>query len=86
MQPMMVVSSGGPLPDLAIVVFARWIWRYRSELAPLGVALLVACLGWYAHAALPAGAFELGTPPLDVGVPPRPLLNATHYQVIPASV
>ncbi len=54
MQPMMVINSGDPLPDLVIVVIARWAWRYRSELAPLGVALLVAGAGWYAHHALNA--------------------------------
>ena len=52
MQPMMVIDSGNPLPDLVVVVIARWAWRYRSELAPLGVACLVAGLGWYAHRAL----------------------------------
>ena len=52
MQPMMVINSGDPFPELAVVIIARWTWRYRSELAPLGVALLVAGLGWYAHAAL----------------------------------
>jgi S-DNA-T family DNA segregation ATPase FtsK/SpoIIIE len=52
MQPMMVINSGDPFPDLAIVVIGRWLWRYRSELAPLAVALLVAGFGWYAHAAL----------------------------------
>ena len=52
MQPMMVISSGDPLPELAVVIIARWAWRYRSELAPLGVACLVAGFGWYAHAAL----------------------------------
>jgi hypothetical protein len=38
MQPMMVINLGDPLPDLAAVIIARWAWRYRSELAPLGVA------------------------------------------------
>ncbi len=52
MQPMMVINSGDPFPELVIVVIARWAWRYRSELAPLGVALLVAGFGWYTHAAL----------------------------------
>ncbi len=52
MQPMMVIGSGDPLPDLVVVVIARWAWRYRSELAPLGVACLVAAFGWYAHRAL----------------------------------
>jgi S-DNA-T family DNA segregation ATPase FtsK/SpoIIIE len=52
MQPMMVISSGDPFPERAVVIIARWTWRYRSELAPLGMALLVAGLGSYAHAAL----------------------------------
>jgi predicted DNA-binding transcriptional regulator AlpA len=52
MQPMMVISPGDPLPELAITVISRFAWRYRSELAPLGAALLAAGLGWYAHAAL----------------------------------
>jgi S-DNA-T family DNA segregation ATPase FtsK/SpoIIIE len=52
MQPMMVLSSGDSFPDLAIMVFARWLWRYRSELAPVGAACLLAALGFYAHVAL----------------------------------
>jgi hypothetical protein len=52
MQPMMVLSSGDPIPKLAIVVIAEWTWRNRSELAPLAVAAFVASFGWYAHAAL----------------------------------
>ena len=52
MQPMMVINSGGPLPELAAVIIARWAWRYRSELAPLGIACAVAGSGSYAHAAL----------------------------------
>jgi hypothetical protein len=51
MQPMMVINSGDPFPELAIVVISRWAWRYRSELAPLGAALAAVGLGWYAHAA-----------------------------------
>ena len=54
MQPMMILNPGDPLPDLAVVIIARWAWRYRSELAPLGVALLVAGFGSYARAALPS--------------------------------
>ena len=54
MQPMMVINPGDPFPELAIVIISRWAWRYRSELAPLGVACAVAAIGSYAHAALPA--------------------------------
>src|SRR5260370_21965731 len=54
MQPMMVIGSGDGFPELAVVVIARWAWRYRSELAPLGVALIVAGFRLYAPAALSA--------------------------------
>jgi S-DNA-T family DNA segregation ATPase FtsK/SpoIIIE len=37
-----------------MVVIARWVWRYRSELAPVGIAALTAVSGWYAHTALSA--------------------------------
>jgi hypothetical protein len=56
MQPLIVVNSGDPLPELAIVVIARLVQRYRSELAPLGVTGALAGAGWWAHAALPAVA------------------------------
>jgi hypothetical protein len=55
MQPMMFISPGDQLPELAITVISRWVWRYRSELAPVGVALLMLVLGWYAHVALSRG-------------------------------
>ena len=38
MQPMVVMNAGDPLPDLVIVILARLLWRYRSELAPLTTA------------------------------------------------
>jgi S-DNA-T family DNA segregation ATPase FtsK/SpoIIIE len=53
MQPMMVISPGDPLPERAVTIISRWAWRYRSELAPIGAALLAAGLGWYAHHTLP---------------------------------
>jgi FtsK/SpoIIIE family len=56
MQPLIVVNSGDPLPELAIVVIARLVQRYRSELAPFGVTGALAGAGWWAHAALPAVA------------------------------
>jgi hypothetical protein len=56
MQPMMVVNSGDPLPELVIAVIGRLVWRYRSELAPAAVtAALVGAGGWL-HAAHPATA------------------------------
>jgi hypothetical protein len=53
MQPMLMINSGDPIPHLAVMIIARWVWRYRSELAPLGIAVLMAAFGRYAHAALP---------------------------------
>ena len=38
-QPMMVINSGSDLPELASTAIARAIWRYRSELAPIAVAV-----------------------------------------------
>ena len=47
---MVVINSGDPLPDLVIVILARWSWRYRSELAPLAVAVITALTAWLLHA------------------------------------
>lgn len=52
MQPMMWINPGDQLPEIAIVIISRWMWRYRSELAPVGVACLMIVLGWYAHVAM----------------------------------
>jgi hypothetical protein len=38
MQPMMVINSGDPFPELAIVIITRWAFRHRSAFAPLWVA------------------------------------------------
>jgi hypothetical protein len=37
-QPMMVINSGSDLPETAAAAIFRAVWRYRSELAPIGVA------------------------------------------------
>jgi FtsK/SpoIIIE family len=50
MQPMIVMNTGDGLPELVIVVIARWAWRYRSELAPLSLAIATALSGWALHA------------------------------------
>jgi hypothetical protein len=39
LQPMVFINADDPLPDLAAVVITRTLWRYRSELAPLALAL-----------------------------------------------
>lgn len=38
LQPMMLISSGDQLPEIAAVLIFRWLWRYRSELAPVTLA------------------------------------------------
>jgi FtsK/SpoIIIE family len=46
MQPMMLLTGNDQLPETAAVLVLRWVWRYRSELAPLyavGAVLSVAC-------------------------------------------
>jgi FtsK/SpoIIIE family len=49
LQPMILINSGDPLPDLIIVIICRWIWRYRSELAPPAVAALAALVALALH-------------------------------------
>jgi hypothetical protein len=53
MQPMVVINSGDPLPDLIIVTLTRWMWRYSSELAPLTLATAVALAAWVLHTTHP---------------------------------
>ena len=55
MQPMVVINSGDPLPDLVIVTITRWLWRYRSELAPLNFAAAVLLTAWALHASYRIG-------------------------------
>lgn len=53
LQPMVVINSDDQLPDLVIVVIGRWLWRYRSELAPLTVSVTVAAVAAILHATHP---------------------------------
>ena len=53
LQPMMVMNSGEPFPETVGVVLLRWAWRYRSELAPLGVTAGIECAAWWLHATRP---------------------------------
>ena len=39
LQPMMVINTGDAFPETLGLVLARQAWRYRSELAPVGVAV-----------------------------------------------
>jgi hypothetical protein len=40
-QPMMVFGHGDQLPETAAVAIGRAMWRYRSELAPIAVSVLI---------------------------------------------
>lgn len=54
MQPMMVINTDpGQFPVPVGVIMARLAWRYRSELAPLAVAVLLLIVAWWAHANWP---------------------------------
>ena len=53
LQPMMVINSGEPFPETVGVVLLRWAWRYRSELAPLGVTVGIVGAAWWLHADRP---------------------------------
>jgi hypothetical protein len=53
LQPMVVINSSDPLPDLVLVTICRCLWRYRSELTPPAIAALVMLAGWMLHDARP---------------------------------
>lgn len=54
MQPMMFFNADpSQFPIPAGVLLARWAWRYRSELAPVGVAAGIFATGWWAHGTIP---------------------------------
>lgn len=52
-QPMMVFSHGDQLPETAAVAIGRTLWRYRSELAPVAVAVLIVTAAVMLHRAHP---------------------------------
>jgi hypothetical protein len=51
LQPMVVVNPGDPLPETAATEIGRWLWRYRSELAPIVLAALIALAALGLHTA-----------------------------------
>ena len=53
MQPMMVINSGDQLPETIGLLLLRWAWRYRSELAPLYLTVLIVGASWWLHVARP---------------------------------
>jgi hypothetical protein len=60
LQPMIFISPGDRLPETAAVVLARLAWRYRSELAPLALSILLALAGWALHLTHPAWWLAIG--------------------------
>jgi hypothetical protein len=52
-QPMMVFSQGDQLPETASAAVVRLLWRYRSELAPIALAVLVVTVAVALHRAHP---------------------------------
>jgi S-DNA-T family DNA segregation ATPase FtsK/SpoIIIE len=53
LQPIMVIDADGQFPAPAAVIFARWAWRYRSELAPAYTAGAVLGASCWLHATHP---------------------------------
>lgn len=49
LQPMTIIKPGDPVPETAAVVIGRLIWHYRSELAPLAIALTAGVAAWWLH-------------------------------------
>ena len=49
LQPMMVISTGDGFPETVGVVLLRGAWRYRSELAPVGVTAALVAAAWWLH-------------------------------------
>jgi FtsK/SpoIIIE family len=48
-QPMAMISHSDQFADVAAVELGRWLWRHRSELAPLAVLTVLDLAGWLAH-------------------------------------
>ncbi|MEV0660808.1 FtsK/SpoIIIE domain-containing protein [Actinomadura luteofluorescens] len=59
LQPMVVIDSNGPMPDLAAVIIARGLWRYRSEIGPVALALALAVAALTLHMSHPGWWFGI---------------------------
>ena len=59
LQPMMVISSGDQLPEIAAVLIFRWAWRYRSELAPLSLAATTLAAAGVLHVTHPGWRWDI---------------------------
>jgi hypothetical protein len=73
LQPMMVINAGEPFPETLGVLLARWAWRYRSELAPAGVAAALVAAAWWLHHTRPQPA---GSPARREAAAPHPGASA----------
>ncbi len=77
LQPMLFINPNDPLPELAVVAVSRWLWRYRSAIAPLGVALaaFIVAATFHPHHArywIPVSSLT-ATAVLVLALPPRML-------------
>ena len=52
-EPMAMVTDDLDLGSVAAAVITRWLWRYRSELAPVCLSITAALAAWVLHAAHP---------------------------------
>jgi FtsK/SpoIIIE family len=52
-QPMMVFNQGDQFPETAAIAIGRTVWRYRSELAPIAIAVLTVTAAVMLHHAHP---------------------------------
>ena len=53
LQPMIVFGDGDSFPETLGVVLARCAWRYRSELAPVGITTALLGVALWLHATRP---------------------------------
>ena len=49
LQPMMIINPGDQLPDLIIVIIARWAWRHRTAFAPFAITIAASAVAACAH-------------------------------------
>ena len=59
LQPMMMINTGDGFPETVGVVLLRGVWRYRSELAPVGVAAGLVAAAWWLHHTRPQWWFPV---------------------------
>jgi hypothetical protein len=55
MQPFMLITGNDQFPETAFALILRQAYRYRSELAPAGLALATLAAAWWLHATHPRG-------------------------------